>query len=166
MAFAAFFALSTIFSCSTTLLVLDYFRWLCLCRALSCSWFLDYWTSIRVIVEVNGFSVRSYCGQEGARLSFFFLLLDLLFRWRLLFILIGVSLCLLVWLRCRLLTLLSRLLLLLLVLLLVLLLLLLLWLLLLLLWLLLLLLLLLLILILFTTLSVISRSWLMTIASR
>ena len=158
MAFAAFFALSTIFSCSAILLVLDYFRWLCLCRALSRSWFLDYWTSIRVIVEVNGFSIRSYCGQEGARLSFFFLLLDLLSRWLLLFVSIGVSLCLLVWLRCRLLTLLSRLLL-------VLLLLLLLWLLLLLLWLLLLLLLLLLILILSTTLSVISRSWLMTIAS-
>ena len=158
MAFAAFFALSTIFSCSAILLVLDYFRWLSLCRALSCSWFLDYWTSIRVIVEVNGFSIRSYCGQEGARLSFFFLLLDLLSRWLLLFVSIGVSLCLLVRLRCRLLTLLSRLLL-------VLLLLLLLWLLLLLLWLLLLLLLLLLILILSTTLSVISRSWLMTIAS-
>ena len=158
MAFVAFFALSTIFTCSAILLVLDYFRWLCLCRALSCGWFLDYWTSIRVIVEVNGFSIRSYCGQEGARLSFFFLLLDLLSRWLLLFVSIGVSLCLLVWLRCRLLTLLSRLLL-------VLLLLLLLWLLLLLLWLLLLLLLLLLILILFTTLSVISRSWLMTIAS-
>ena len=64
----------------TTLLALDYFGRFSFCRRLSCSWFLDYWTPIRVIVEVNGFGVRPYRGQEGARLSFLFLLLNLLLR--------------------------------------------------------------------------------------
>ena len=57
-------ALSAIVSCFTALLALDYFCWLSLCRDLSSSWFLDYWTPVRVIVEVDGFSVRPYCGQE------------------------------------------------------------------------------------------------------
>ena len=64
----------------TTLLALDYFGRFSFCRGLSCGWFLDYWTPIRVIVEVNGFGVRPYRGQEGARLSFFFLKLEILFR--------------------------------------------------------------------------------------